>query len=633
MGGGFRVLHLVRPFLAFLPEVQSADRKIPFREKVIYTVISLFIFLVCSQLPLYGIHSTTGADPFYWMRVILASNRGTVMELGITPIVTSGLVMQLLAGSKIIEVDNNVREDRALLNGAQKLLGILIAIGEAVAYVLSGMYGPVGQLGVGNAILIILQLFFAGIIVICLDELLQKGYGLGSGISLFIATNICESIIWKAFSPTTINTGRGAEFEGAVIALFHMLITKSNKVAALRQAFYRQNLPNVTNLLATVLIFLIVIYFQGFRVVLPVRSKSARGQQGSYPIKLFYTSNMPIILQSALVSNLYFISQLLYRKFSGNFFVNLLGQWKESEYSGQSIPVSGLAYLITAPASFADMAAHPFHALFYIVFMLTACALFSKTWIEVSGSSARDVAKQLKEQQMVMPGHRESNLQKELNRYIPTAAAFGGVCIGALTVLADFMGAIGGHVQRSTAAAQPSAGIETSITAPTAAAGVKVDDALERAKVAYAKHQKRMMFEELLNMDKSGVKETIDQYKSVELSYVSVTKSDLHQWAKRLDKQGKYEHALAIFEWMDGKKMSFTSNQFAEYVALIAETKGMAAARRYFKKVDPNFNRMDSNCKNWPAFQKLLRFRHESLEKKDVMFLNYVGKIRPRSGV
>ena len=115
MAGGFRVLHLVRPFLAFLPEVQSADRKIPFREKVIYTVISLFIFLVCSQLPLYGIHSTTGADPFYWMRVILASNRGTVMELGITPIVTSGMVMQLLVGSKIIEVDNSVREDRALL--------------------------------------------------------------------------------------------------------------------------------------------------------------------------------------------------------------------------------------------------------------------------------------------------------------------------------------------------------------------------------------------------------------------------------------------------------------------------------------------------------------------------------------
>lgn len=120
-----------------------------------------------------------------------------------------------------------------------------------------------------------------------------------------------ENIIWKAFSPTTINSGRGAEFEGAVIALFHLTITRKDKVRALREAFYRQNLPNVTNLLATVLIFLIVIYFQGFRVVLPVRSKNARGQQGSYPIKLFYTSNMPIILQSALVSNLYFISQVV----------------------------------------------------------------------------------------------------------------------------------------------------------------------------------------------------------------------------------------------------------------------------------------------------------------------------------
>ncbi|CAM6007268.1 unnamed protein product [Sphagnum balticum] len=445
MAGGFRVLHLVRPFLSFLPEVQTADRKVPFREKVMYTVVSLFIFLVCSQLPLYGIHSATGFDPFYWMRMILASNRGTVMELGITPIVTSGLVMQLLAGSKLIEVDNSVREDRALLNGAQKLLGVLITIGEAVAYVLSGMYGNVRDLGAGNAILIIVQLFFAGIIVICLDELLQKGYGLGSGISLFIATNICENIIWKAFSPTTINSGRGAEFEGAVIALFHLLITRTDKVRALKEAFYRQNLPNVTNLLATVLVFLIVIYFQGFRVVLPVRSKSARGQQGSYPIKLFYTSNMPIILQSALVTNLYFISQLLYKRYSTNFVVNLLGKWKESEYSqsGQLIPVGGLVYYITAPTSFGDIAANPFHALFYLTFMLTACALFSKTWIEVSGSSARDVARQLKEQQMVMPGHRESNLQKELNRYIPTAAAFGGMCIGALTVVADFMGAIG----------------------------------------------------------------------------------------------------------------------------------------------------------------------------------------------
>lgn len=302
--GKFRFLNLVRPFMGVLPEVQQPDKKVPFKEKVLWTAVTLFIFLVCCQIPLYGIRSSDSADPFYWMRVILASNRGTLMELGISPIVTSGLVMQLLAGSKIIEVDQSLKEDRALFGGAQKLFGMIITIGQSVAYVWSGMYGDLADLGAGNALLIIVQLFISGIIVIILDELLQKGYGLGSGISLFIATNICENIVWQALSPTTVNTGRGSEFEGALIALVHLLVTRTDKVRALKEAFYRQNLPNVTNLLATVLVFVIVIYFQGFRVDLPVKYQRQRSGPGTYPIKLFYTSNIPIILQTALVSNL-----------------------------------------------------------------------------------------------------------------------------------------------------------------------------------------------------------------------------------------------------------------------------------------------------------------------------------------
>ena len=155
-------------------------------------------------------------------------------------------------------------------------------------------------------------------IVIILDELLQKGHGLGSGISLFIATNICENIVWKAFSPTTINTRRGTEFEGAIIALFHLLITRGDKICALKEAFYRQNLPNITNLLATILVFVVVIYFQGFRVDLPVKYHKYRGsrvhtqsnfftrptfrsffKQHSYPISTF--------------------SQLGYKRYSSNF--------------------------------------------------------------------------------------------------------------------------------------------------------------------------------------------------------------------------------------------------------------------------------------------------------------------------
>merc|ERR1712203_1298952 len=214
-------------------------------------------------------------------------------------------------------------------------------------------------------------------------------------------------------------------------------------MGALKEAFYRQSAPNLTNLLATVFVFFIVIYFQGFRVDLPVKYQKVRGQQGSYPIKLFYTSNIPIILQTALVSNLYFFSQLLYRRFKSNMLVNLLGQWQEVDYTGQSIPVGGIAYYISPPHSFVDIWTDPIHAIFYVAFVIISCALFSKTWIDVSGSSARDVAKQLKDQQMMMQGHRDSEIAKVLNRYIPTAAAFGGACIGALTVVADFLGAIG----------------------------------------------------------------------------------------------------------------------------------------------------------------------------------------------
>lgn len=441
---GIKFLEFVKPFCAILPEVQKPERKIQFREKVLWTAITLLIFLLCCQIPLFGIMSSDSADPFYWMRVILASNRGTLMELGISPIVTSGLIMQLLAGVKIIEVGDTPK-DRALFNGAQKLFGLIITFGQAIVYVMTGMYGAPSDIGAGVCLIIIIQLSMSGVVVLLLDELLQKGYGLGSGISLFIATNICETIVWKAFSPTTVNTGRGTEFEGAVIALFHLLATRQDKVRGLREAFYRQNLPNLMNLIATVFVFGVVIYFQGFRVDLPIKSSRYRGQYSSYPIKLFYTSNIPIILQSALVSNLYIISQMLSAKFSGNFIINLLGVWGDVGGGGpaRSYPIGGLCYYLSPPETLQHMLEDPLHAVLYIAFMLGSCAFFSKTWIDVSGSSAKDVAKQLKEQQMIMRGHREASMIHELNRYIPTAAAFGGLCIGALSVMADFLGAIG----------------------------------------------------------------------------------------------------------------------------------------------------------------------------------------------
>jgi protein transport protein SEC61 subunit alpha len=209
-----------------------------------------------------------------------------------------------------------------------KVFALLISLGQATVYVLTGLYGQPSDLGAGVCLLLIIQLVAAALIVILLDELLQKGYGLGSGISLFIATNICESIVWKAFSPTTVNTGRGPEFEGAIISLFHLLFTWNDKGRALREAFWRERLPNVMNLIATLAVFAVVIYLQGFRIEIPVKSNRFRGQRGSYPVKLFYTSNMPIMLESALTSHVYIVSQMLFSRFPDNFLVKLLGVWE-----------------------------------------------------------------------------------------------------------------------------------------------------------------------------------------------------------------------------------------------------------------------------------------------------------------
>lgn len=158
---------------------------------------------------------------------------------------------------------------------------------------------------------------------------------------------------------------------------------------------------------------------------------------------MFYTSNIPIILQTAFVSNIYFFTQILAQKFRGNFIVGLLGKWQDYDMAGHQAPIGGLAYYISPPQSFYDISKDPIHALIYTIFVLSSCAFFSRIWIDISGSSSRDVARQFIDNDLIIKGQREGSMVKELDRYIPTAAAFGGVCIGALSIFADFLGAIG----------------------------------------------------------------------------------------------------------------------------------------------------------------------------------------------
>jgi hypothetical protein len=184
------------------------------------------------------------------------------MELGLSPIITAGMLLQLLCGARMIEVNMRSKEDRELYQSALKFFSLLIASIQATAYLLSGMYGPVALLGLPKCLLIVGQLVGGTMVAILMDELLQKGYGLGSGMNLFIGTSICQMILWKTFSFKSLKVEDGTEFEGCVIAFFHFLFVKPNKLYGMQQAFFRSNAANLINLFSTFIIAFIVIYFQ-----------------------------------------------------------------------------------------------------------------------------------------------------------------------------------------------------------------------------------------------------------------------------------------------------------------------------------------------------------------------------------
>lgn len=440
---GVRFLDIVKPFAPYLPEVTGPKRKIAFNQKIMWTAVVLMIFLVMSEMPLYGIVSADTSDPLLWLRMMLASNRGTLMELGITPIMTSAMVFQLLSGTGLVQIDTNDKADRELLQASQKMLAIILSFGQATVYVMTGMYGPSASLGWGVCLLLILQLVVASIIVILLDELLQKGYGLGSGISLFVATNVCEQVVWKAFSPNTINSGRGYEFEGAVVEFVYRMGTGRSKWTALVDSFSRTSNPNMSQVVITAIVFLVIVYLQTLKLDLPVRSIKTRGPLGTFPVRLFYTSNTPIMLQNALTSNLFMISQMIFTRFPESLFSRIIGTWDTRPLTGQLYAVGGIAYYMQPPQSFREVVTDPLQLIVYVCYVVATCAVFSKTWVDISGTSPKDVARQFKDQGIAIATVREGSTYRELKKIIPIAAALGGVFIGLIAVVSDLVGTLG----------------------------------------------------------------------------------------------------------------------------------------------------------------------------------------------
>jgi len=438
-----KFLAIFKPFQRFTFEVKKPERKLSFKAKLFWTFGILILYLAMLNIPLVGFKETQGTDPFYAMRAILASQRGTLAELGIGPIVTAGLIMQLLVGSQIIKVDFSNPEERALYTGAQKIMSILMLLFEALAYIIGGAYGE--DLVFAQKTLFLVQLVAAGFVIMMMDEVIQKGYGLGSGISLFIATSVSFNIVDGMFNLTPDQYGLA---RGAVIAFFQSIIRDENTVM---QSITRTGrTPDIIGLVATIVVFAMVMYVDGIRIEIPVQHSQYK-MPARYPIKFLYTSNIPVILVSALFANIYFISNLLDNKWDSNdpgirgFLVTFFGEWDTIGDTQQSRPINGLASLTTAPYGPEQIVEQPWQAVTYFILMVILCGIFSRIWIDTAGMSSRNVAKQLLDADMQIPGFRRNPriVEKYLDRYIPTAAWLGGFFIGVLAAFADFLGALG----------------------------------------------------------------------------------------------------------------------------------------------------------------------------------------------
>jgi len=429
-----RFLSLFRPLARVLPEIKVPERKVGFNEKIFWTALVLIVYLVMTEIPLYGITGEV-QERFGALRVIFASNRGTLMELGIGPIVTAGLILQLLVGSAIIQADMSNPDDRGLFTVASKFFSILLTGIQASAYIISGMYGTLAG---PTTIVIFLQLLGAGIIVMLMDELVQKGWGLGSGISLFIMAGVAQNILWQTFNPGT----------GLFVGGLYQLTLGQADYQLMDWVVGGGAYPSLIGFIATVGAFLVIIYLEGVRVELPMTYAGYKGFRSRYPIKLLYVSNLPVIFASALFANVYFFSQLLWSQMGTpapgtNLLFQIIGDYNRT--SSGVTPVGGLAYFVTPPNSLVSVAAEPIRASVYLAILVAFCAVFSLIWLEVGGLGPDKVAQQLMDSGMQIPGYRRSGrpIVAILKRYIPVVTVLGGIVVGLIAGIADFLGVFG----------------------------------------------------------------------------------------------------------------------------------------------------------------------------------------------
>ena len=274
-------LEIIDPILRFLPEVDKPKRHVAFREKFMWTAGVLILYFALLQINVYGVDPQT-LDMFGALRAVLAGSAGSILALGIGPIVTSSIVLQLLVGGKIIDLDMSQPEDRALYQGTQKLLTIILCIFEGIVYTMSGVY-QVTATGGGVFWLVVLQLAMGGILVMFLDEVVSK-WGIGSGVGLFIAAGVSQTIIQGSFNP--LLDPNSGQISGAIPAFIASVLRGSPEI------WRAGNLPSMVSVFFTLIVFIIVVYAESLKVEIPL-SYSRVGMRGKYPIRFTYVSVIP----------------------------------------------------------------------------------------------------------------------------------------------------------------------------------------------------------------------------------------------------------------------------------------------------------------------------------------------------
>jgi preprotein translocase subunit SecY len=461
------------------PTITKPDGHVRFGQKMWTTTLVLIIYFAMTNVMIWGLAEST-MDIFSSFRAIMAGASGSIMHLGIGPIVTASIIMQLFAGAKIIKLDLQDSDDKQLYQGVQKILVLLMIPVESIPQVygfldphedMIALYG----LGWANS-LIVLQLFMGSYLVFLLDELVSK-WGIGSGISLFIAAGVAQSTFVGTLSP--LASGPGAYGlqnppAGTLPMIFYWLRTATYSDLVSRNGFESILLGDqfhanpVIALVSSIIVFLIVAFAESSKLELPLTHGKVRGHRGKYPIRLVYASNIPVILMAALLANLNMFTLLFWSHpiISTVPILGANGMWSIAPWLGSyevgsttasdgfawyaSMVQGAQSWLLPILDQTGDGFGHSLwqiilHMFTYVFFMTVGSMVFAKFWIETTNMSAKDVAKQIERTGMQIPGFRKNPvvLERILERYIPPVTLFSGAFVGLLAAGADLLGTTG----------------------------------------------------------------------------------------------------------------------------------------------------------------------------------------------